>query len=209
VKSTFTRGNTLHAVAYDAVCGLLENRGLREWRRALVDGLEGNVLEIAAGTGLNLRHYPAEAQVFASELDPVMLARAIPRAERAAAEVDLLVADAAELPFAESSVDTVVIGLALCTIPEPVRALGEIRRVLRPRGRLRFVEHVRDEDGTLRARVQDAINPAWKFLSGGCNCNRRSVELVEASGFELEDLYRFNLGLVHTAPHVLGDAVLR
>jgi SAM-dependent methyltransferase len=119
-----------------------------------------------------------------------------------------LVADAMRLPVPDARVDAVVIGLALCSIPRPELALEEVRRVLRPDGVLRFVEHVRDEEGTRRARVQDAINPAWRFVSGGCNCNRRTEQLVMDGGFRIAEIDRFKLGMPHVAPHVLAEARL-
>ena len=206
MSSTFTRGNPLHARVYDFICGWEERHGLLEWRVQLVKGISGEVLEIGTGTGRNLRHYSKDARVYASEFDPVMLAAAAARAERSAADVDLLLGDAMRLPVKDASVDWVVIGLALCSIPRPERALREVKRVLRKRGQLRFVEHVRDDDGTRRARIQDAINPAWRFISGGCNCNRRTEDLVKEEGFDVTEIHRFKLGMAHVAPHVMGTA---
>jgi ubiquinone/menaquinone biosynthesis C-methylase UbiE len=206
VSSTFTRGNPLHARLYDAICGWEERHGLYEWRLQLVEGISGDVLEIGTGTGRNLPHYAKGTRVFASEFDPVMLAAAISRATNAQAGVELLLADAMRLSVKDASVDWVVIGLALCSIPHPDRALGEVKRVLKKRGRLRFVEHVRDDPGTRRARVQDAINPAWRFISGGCNCNRRTEDLVKAEGFRVTEIHRFKLGMAHVAPHIMGEA---
>lgn len=206
MSSTFTRGNPLHARVYDLLCGWEERRGLLEWRIQLVKGVSGDVLEIGTGTGRNLGHYSKNARVFASEFDPVMLAAAIPRARQSAATVDLFLGDAMRLPVKDASVDWVVIGLALCSIPRPELALREVKRVLRKRGQLRFVEHVRDDEGTRRARFQDAFNPAWRFISGGCNCNRRTEDLVKAEGFQVTEVHRFKLGMTHVAPHIMGTA---
>ena len=209
MSSTFTRGNPLHAKVYDALCGYMERRGLLEWRRRLVGDLTGDILEIGAGTGRNFAHYPAEATVYGSEFDPVMLSAGIARARDARADVLPLLADGSRLPFADHVFDVVVIGLALCSIPDPVAAVGEIRRVLRADGRFRFLEHVRGDPGTKKARMQDRVNPFWRAFSGGCNCNRRSADLVANAGFDLDSLARFEFGLPHTAPHVLGEARLR
>ncbi|MGH2729891.1 MAG: class I SAM-dependent methyltransferase, partial [Actinomycetota bacterium] len=200
--STFTRGLGLHARIYDALCGWEERHGLLEWRQALVGDLDTEVVEIGAGTGLNLPHYPPGARVIASDYDPVMLARAIPRAASAAADVRLLVADAMALPFADASAEFVVIGLMLCSVPKPDVALTEARRILKPGGRLRVVEHVRAPDGSRKARMQDRINPAWRLVSGGCNANRRTLENIERAGFAISEVRDFELGLPHLKPHI-------
>jgi ubiquinone/menaquinone biosynthesis C-methylase UbiE len=187
----------------------VDGPGLRAWRDALVGDLSGEVIEIGAGTGLNFAHYPTGAHVFASDVDPLMLAGAIPRAKEALAAVEPLVGDAMRLPFASRSADVVVIGLMLCSVPDPSAALGEARRILRPGGRVRFMEHIRAANGTVRGRIQDAINPAWRVVSGGCNANRRSVEAVAGSGFDIVQLYEFSLGLPYLRPLVVGEAVLR
>lgn len=207
--ATFTGGSSLRARLYDGICGWEERRGLLEWRRVLVGDLDGEVVEVGAGTGKNFAHYPAGARVIASDYDPVMLERARVRAAEATAEIEVMVADAMSLPYRDGSVDTLVIGLMLCSVPDPRAVLSEARRVLTPTGSLRFMEHVRDEDGSIRARVQDAINPAWRFVAGGCNANRRTLDTVESCGFEVVNLYRFKLGLPHLAPHVLAEAVVR
>ncbi len=209
MTSTFTRGYSFHAKLYDAICGWEERRGLLEWRHKLVGDVEGDVLEIGAGTGRNLPYYPAGARVFASEFDPVMFNAAAPRARAAQATILPLLADGMRLPFAQDSFDVVVIGLALCSIPNPVAAMAGVRRVLKPEGHFRFLEHVRDAPGSKRARMQDRVNPLWRAVSGGCNCNRRSADLVANSGFVIENLHEFAFGLPHIAPHVLGEARLR
>jgi ubiquinone/menaquinone biosynthesis C-methylase UbiE len=206
MASTFTRGMSLHAQVYDLVCGHMENLGLLEWRKALVGGLSGAVVELGCGTGKNFPHYSPGATVLASDYDPVMLQRAVGRAREAAAKVQLFVADAMCVPLADDLADTVVVGLMFCSVPDPTRALEEVKRVLKPGGKLRFVEHVRDVDGALRARIQDAVNPAWKVLSGGCNANRRTVDLVRSLGFEIENEFRFQLGHSPLAPHVMVEA---
>jgi ubiquinone/menaquinone biosynthesis C-methylase UbiE len=197
-----------HAAAYDVVCGYCERRGLLDARERLVSDLTGDIVEIGAGTGLNLPHYPAGARVTASDYDPVMLARAVPRAAAARATVRFLIADAMRLPFADRSIETLVWGLMLCSVPKPRLAFEEMKRVLKPGGRVRFVEHVRDEDESLRAKVQDAVAPAWKAFSGGCHCNRRTFDWLVGAGFEVTEVHRFNVGRSHIAPHVLAEATV-
>lgn len=206
MASTFTRGCALHARIYDVICGWCENQGLLEWRQRLVGELSGEIIELGAGTGLNLPHYPPGARVWASDYDPVMLRRAVPRAREADADVSLFVADATSLPFPDASLDAVVWGLMLCSVPKQRRAIDEVRRVLKPGGRVRFIEHIRDRDGTRRAKVQDLVAPAWRAFSGGCNCNRRTHEAIAGAGFELAGSDRFMIGRSHLAPHVLVEA---
>ena len=195
---------------YDRICALEEKRGLLGWRRQLVGGLSGDVVEFGAGTGLNFAHYPADARVYASDRDPVMLARAIDRAREAVADVSLFVADAqGRIPLKDDSADLIVSGLVMCSIPEPALAVTEVARILKPGGTFRFMEHVRAADGTFRGKFQDIVNPLWLKISGGCNCNRRTVETVEGAGFEIKSMMPFKLGPSHVAPHVLVEAVLR
>lgn len=204
---TFTGGRDFSARIYDVVCGWSERHGLLEARSDLVGGLSGDVVEIGAGTGLNFEHYPTDARVWASDYDPVMLRRAVVRARDARADVSVFVADAMRLPLADTSVDTIVIGLMLCTVPRPDAVFSEATRVLRPGGRIRFVEHVRAADGSFLARVQDVVNPVWRRISGGCNANRRTVEAMEAAGLTITELRPFRIGRTHVSPHVLGEAV--
>ena len=164
-----------------------ERGRLGTWRRELVGPVEGNVLEIAAGTGLNFPHYRAGAVVVATEPDWRMLERARDRAARAGATIVLVAADALALPFRDRSFDTVVVGLGLCTIPSPPRALAELRRVLRLGGVARLLEHVRVESIVV-GRMQDLLTPIWRRLAGGCRLNERSVDSVRRAGFRIDGL---------------------
>jgi ubiquinone/menaquinone biosynthesis C-methylase UbiE len=148
---------------------------------------EGDVLEIAAGTGLDFRHYRAGVTVIATEPDLRMLERARTRAARADATIVLVAADAQALPFRDRSFDTVVVGLALCTISSPPRALAELRRVLRSGAVARLLEHVRVEHPVV-GRLQDLLTPVWSRLPGGCRLDERSVETVRRAGFRIDDV---------------------
>ena len=117
----------------------------------------------------------------ALELDPALL----PRARRRCPEARFVVGDAEALPFAEKAFDTVVSALVFCSVPRPEVGLRKIRRVLRADGSLRMMEHVRSE-GPVVGRLQDALQPAWTRLSGGCHPNRDTEETVRQAGFELE-----------------------
>jgi ubiquinone/menaquinone biosynthesis C-methylase UbiE len=206
MNSTFTNDRPARAAVFDFLSGVLERRGLLEWRRILVGDLSGDVVEIGCGTGLNFAHYPAGVRLLGSDLDPVMLARAVDRARDATAEISMVIADAMKFPVSDATADAVVMGGVLCCVTDPAAALAEVRRVLKPGGKMRFLEHVRAEAGSVRARFQDAVNPAWKRISGGCNANRDSVSAIRAADFDISYLFDFDLGLPHTRPHVVGEA---
>jgi ubiquinone/menaquinone biosynthesis C-methylase UbiE len=166
---------------YDAICALAERRGLGRWRRWLVAGARGRTLDLGCGTGRNLPLLPAG--VVAVGLDPAW--DSLARARQRAPGARLVQGSAEALPFRDSSFDTVASGLVLCSVLDPARALGEVRRVLRPGGSLRALEHVRAR-AAWAGRVQDALQPAWTRLTGGCHPNRDTERTVESAGFAIE-----------------------
>jgi ubiquinone/menaquinone biosynthesis C-methylase UbiE len=172
---------------YDLVMTRAERLAIGPWRRAVVERAAGVVLEIASGTGLNFAYYAAGTTVIASEVDERMLARARERAEKSSATVLLVVADAQALPLRAGVFDSAVVGLALCTIPSPSRALDELQRVLRDDGTLLMLEHVRSTSA-LVGRLQDWATPLWKRVAGGCRLNERTVERIAAAGFQLDSV---------------------
>ncbi len=173
---------------YDRAFEATEAAGLRAMRRELLAAARGRVLEIGAGTGLNLEHYPAGVESLTlTEPDPHMARKLRPKLAASAHPAELIEAPAEDLPFEDASFDTVVVTLVLCTVPDPHRALAEIRRVLKPQGNLLFLEHVRSHDpGT--ARWQDRLERPWRFLGDGCYCNRDTTAAIAAAGFEIADL---------------------
>ena len=182
------------APSYDKQIAFFEKiwfGGGREWLGARV---EGRILEVAIGTGRDLRHYPADATVTGVELSPAMLAIAAQRAARLGRDVDLREGDAQHLPFDDASFDTVVCALALCTIPDPATAIAEMRRVLVPGGRLLLLDHI--------ASTWPPIYAAqWLFerltiRTAGEHFTRRQRPLVEAAGFELVETERLKAGTV-------------
>lgn len=195
------------AAGYDWFTGRLDRRGGASHRQRLVAEATGDVLEVGAGTGANLPRYRAASRVVALEPNPGMRQRAEQRARAAGVPVEVVDGDARRLPFPDESFDTVVVSLVLCSIPDPARALAEAHRVLRPGGTLRFYEHVRAADPG-RARWQDRLCWPWSKIGGGCHPNRDTVAAIEASGFRVTELDRFELppapALVR--PHVLGIA---
>jgi SAM-dependent methyltransferase len=173
---------------YDPVLWLGEKAGLGALRRDLLRRARGRTVELGSGTGLNLSHYPGGLdELILTEPEAPMRARLERRLRRSDGRARVLDAPAEQLPFADESVDTVVSTLVLCTVPAPDAALREIERVLRPGGRLLFLEHVRSESPRL-ARWQDRLERPWRRFAEGCHCNRATVELIRASGLELEDV---------------------
>ena len=172
------------AALYDICTAPSEAMGLRRMRRRLLSAANGRVLEVGAGTGANLPLYPADTHVVATEYDESMARQARKHLNKARAATRLLLADAQALPFDDAAFDTAVGTLVFCTISEPLLALGEVRRVLRPGGRLLLLEHVRWENDF--GRLQDGLTPLWKRFAHGCHLNRRTLETVRMAGFEVE-----------------------
>jgi ubiquinone/menaquinone biosynthesis C-methylase UbiE len=174
------------ALIYDPFVWVAELAGMRGERKTLLAQASGRVLEIGAGTGLNLAHYPDDLrELVLLEPEPAMRERLARRLRRGGRQPVLVDAAAEHLPFADASFDTVVCTLVLCTVQAPDTALAEIKRVLRPGGRLLFIEHVRAESPTL-ARAQDRLLEPWRRFACGCRCNRATVELMRARGFQVD-----------------------
>lgn len=158
------------------------------FRKRVIGAAEGRVLEIGAGSGLNLPLYgPAVRSVLALEPSAELLAMAHRRAAEASVPVEFLEASAEAVPIDNSSIDTVVTTWTLCTVPDGEGALSEMRRVLKPGGVLLFVEHGRAPEAGV-ARWQDRLDPLWSRVAGGCHLNRRIDALITGSGFRIESL---------------------
>jgi ubiquinone/menaquinone biosynthesis C-methylase UbiE len=199
---------SLFAATYDSMSRSSNEAGLREIRHGLLAEANGSVLEIGAGTGLNLPHYDGkvESLVF-TDPEPAMLRRLQKKAREQAPLAKVLRAPAEDLPFEDDSFDTVVATLVLCGVDDQARSLREIRRVLRPGGRLLFLEHVRSDDPAL-ARFQDRMN--WlNRLVVFCDCNRPTLNTIEASGFTVSELERSELPKApkFARPLIYGSAV--
>ncbi len=196
---------------YDRCFKAAEEAGLREMRRYVLAGARGRVLEVGAGTGLNIELYPERGieSLTLSEPDPLMVKQLREKLGESEREAELIQAPAEELPFADDSFDTVTVTLVLCTVPDQPAALREIHRVLRPGGQLLFLEHVRAEDAGL-ARWQDRLEKPWRFLGDGCHCNRDTVAAISASRFEIDELEHDQLPKAPpiVTPLVHGSATL-
>jgi SAM-dependent methyltransferase len=184
------REHRVYAALYDLIGRRAERGPMGARRRELLREVSGRVLEIGAGTGANLPHYPELPALSLAEPDGAMRRRLAPRAAAATFPVEVLDAPAERLPLADASVDAVVSTAVLCSVDDPARALAEARRVLRPGGRLLFIEHVRAEGR--RARLQDRLTPAWSAMCGGCHPNRDTVAAIRAAGFAITALRRLD-----------------
>jgi ubiquinone/menaquinone biosynthesis C-methylase UbiE len=192
----------------------MERHGAAEHRQRLLEGVSGRVVEIGAGTGVNFAHYPpAVTGVVAVEPEPRLRALAEAAARSAAVPVTVVAGDADRLPCADGSFDAAVASLVLCSVPDQATALAEVRRVLRPGGRLHFWEHVRAQTPGL-ARVQRLLDATvWPAAGGGCHTSRETAAAIEAAGFTLERLERMRFPdsrlTMPTSPHVLGVGIRR
>ncbi|MFJ3906343.1 class I SAM-dependent methyltransferase [Streptomyces sp. NPDC090025] len=190
----------------------LDRAGIAEHRERLLTGLTGDVIEIGAGNGLNFRHYPAGVRrVLAVEPEPRLRAAAEAAARTAPVPVEVTPGVAEDLALAaDASYDAAVVCLTLCSVTDPHRALAELRRVLRPGGQLRFLEHVRAGSTGMR-RVQRVVAATfWPLLTGGCHTGRDTRSAIVA-GFTLRsvDTFAFPETRVPSpaATHILGTAV--
>jgi ubiquinone/menaquinone biosynthesis C-methylase UbiE len=166
----------------------MRNKRLAPYRERVVGAAEGRVLEIGIGSGLNLPHYASRAgQIFGLDPSPALLARTRRNAQRVPIPVELLAGSAEYIPLDDRSIDTVVTTWTACTIPSIAGALTEMRRVLRPGGRLLFVEHGRAPDHGV-AVWQDRLTPVWRRLTGGCRLNRKIDDLIADAGFRIDRL---------------------
>lgn len=188
--ATWGRGFT---ALYDRMLRSTEEEGLRDMRRETLSSASGRTIDLGAGTGANLGLYPdSVTELVLAEPDPHMLRKLRPKAEEAGVDAEIVEAGAEDLPFEDSGFDTAVFTLVLCTVPDPAAALAEAARILKPGGRLLFVEHVRSEDSGL-ARWQDRLERPWHFFGDGCHCNRDTVATIEAAPFTVEGVEKTEL----------------
>ena len=179
---------------YDLLSGLPEWLGLRRLRKRMLEKAEGRTLEIAVGTGRNLPHYPSECRPIAIDLSPAMVARARRHANHWHREVSFVIMDGDALAFPDETFDTVVSSLVLCTFPDPVGALREMRRVCRKGGRILLMEHGRSDREWL-GRWQDRRAPRHaRWL--GCHWSRDPLQLVHEAGMNPVSARRVFLGIL-------------
>lgn len=181
-------GNPVFAALYDRLMASAERAGLAERRAELLGEARGATLELGAGTGANLQHYPdAVTELVLAEPDRHMARRLRAHAATAGRPVEVLEARAERLPLEDARFDTAVATLVLCTVDDPARALREIARVLKPGGRLMFIEHVRGDTARL-ARWQDRLERPWGWVAGGCHPNRDTIASLESAGLRVDSV---------------------
>jgi SAM-dependent methyltransferase len=161
-------------------------RWLGGWRYDLLSGLKGRVLELGVRRGPNFAYYPSDVQVVVTDAYASMIEGARDAYPRFKQGMAISLADAQRLPFADHSFDGIVATLVFCSIPDPVRALSEVARVLRPGGRFYSIDHVRCAQPVV-GKIMDVLAPLWKTVTYGCNLNRRTEDILQASGFQVRE----------------------
>ncbi len=178
----------------------MRNKEATRYRSELLPAARGKVLEVGAGSGLNLPFYDRRVErLYALDPSEALLKMARAKAHAVSFPIEFLAGSGEDIPLPDGAVDTTVVTWALCTIPDPGKALREIRRVLKPGGTLLFAEHGLAPDAGVRV-WQHRLNPAWRRVAGGCNLNRDTEQLIRASGF---DVVKLDKGYAK-APRPLG-----
>jgi SAM-dependent methyltransferase len=195
---------------YRRIADAAEQKGAGEHRDELLAGLSGRVIEVGAGTGLNFAHYPAPVtEVVAVEPEPYLRAAAADAAADASVPVSIADGTADDLPAEPGEFDAGVASLVLCSVPSQTRALGELFRVIRADGQLRFYEHVRAASPGF-ARLQRGLDLVWPFVGGGCHTSRKTDGAISDAGFIIEEIRYFEfqpaICAAPVSPHVLGVA---
>lgn len=205
------RPRPLFARFYAWVSPRMEQEGMAELRQELLAGLHGRVVEVGAGNGMNLRHYPSTVtEVVAVEPEPHLRALAMHASRKVLVPTTVMAGTAEHLPLQTASVDAGVVCLVLCSIDDQRSGLAELHRVIRPGGELRFLEHVAAETPGLRRVQRLADATVWPLIAGGCHTARNSVAVIDEAGFEVTSMRRLRFPdsrvPVPAAPHAIGVA---
>jgi ubiquinone/menaquinone biosynthesis C-methylase UbiE len=178
------------AAIYEPLMRATENGGNAKRRAAVLARARGTVVELSAGTGLNLPHYPTDIELVLTEPEQPMARRLLERLQRSGRQARVVQAPAERIPLPDGCADTVVSTLVLCTVHDLDATLTEIRRLLRPDGRLLFIEHVAAEPGTRLRRWQDRLERPWRRFAHGCHTNRDTEKALRNAGYALETIHR-------------------
>jgi phosphatidylethanolamine/phosphatidyl-N-methylethanolamine N-methyltransferase len=182
------------AAIYDVMEGLVERSRYNQWRRLLWAKVEGeNILEVGVGTGKNFPYYPSDAKIVAIDFSQKMLARAKEKAKRVKVKVQLKQMDVQNLEFADNTFDTVVASFVFCSVPDPIRGLKEVERVVKPGGKVVLLEHVLSANKII-AWLMNLVNPVVVRLMGP-NINRQTVDNVAQSGLIIERITELAAGI--------------
>ena len=205
------RPRPVFARCYASLSRRRETEGMAELRAELLDGLRGTVVEVGSGNGMNFGHYPAGVtRVDAVEPEPHLRGLAGTAATRAGVPVRVHAGTAERLPLLDGSADAAVLCLVMCSLPDRPAALAELRRVLRPGGEVRFLEHTVADTAGLRAVQRIADATVWPLLTGGCHTARDPVAALTRAGFQVTGLRRLRFPETRVtqpaSPHVLGTA---
>ena len=196
----------IFARVYQRLSASEEKAGAGEHRHELLAGLQGRVVELGAGNGLNFKHYPETVdEVIAVEPEPYLRERARRAAEKAPVPVRVVDGEAGALPSRDGEFDAGIASLVLCSVADQAAALRELHRVIKPGGELRFYEHVAAHGR--KGQVHKRIDPIYTRFSGGCHLTRDTTAAIEGAGFHIQRSRRFPFppGLL-ALPHVLGVA---
>jgi len=177
-----------------------------ERKRSLLSGLSGTLVEIGSGTGPNLPYLSPDLRIVAVEPNPFMFPHFLRAAAGRGHAIQLVRGETEALPFHDESVETVLSTLVLCSVAGLDHSLAEIRRILKPGGRLIFIEHVGAPRGSRLRRVQRWVKPAWRALGDGCEPDRDTAANLLRAGFRKVHLERFELPLPLVSPHIAGFA---
>ncbi len=195
---------------YDAFMKRMEDNSLSFWRSELLSKLSGDVLEIGSGTGINLFHYPKSiSSLVLTEPDPHMLVylkRNISEKNNEKIRVENFASDS--LDFHDNSFDSVVSTFVLCSVKSPENSLKEIKRVLKPNGKLYFIEHVLEEEHHSLIRWQKLIQPFWKYMCGNCHLTRETEMYISQAGFIFDEIKKVKSsgGPSIVSPTIIGIA---
>jgi ubiquinone/menaquinone biosynthesis C-methylase UbiE len=174
----------LFAACYDSFMKPLENKHITTWRKDLLQHARGSVLEIGAGTGVNFPLYKHCDEIIAIEPNQYMIKKAAERKRLASIPITIYEMRAEELLFPDHSFDTVVVTLVLCSVEDPNKVLQEIKRVLKPNGKVILLEHVK-MDHPIASKFQSMLTPVWKQICDGCHLNRMTEKYIKDAGFSI------------------------